>query len=83
MNSARLRWTVAAGSASFRRRSPAPAAVAVGAGHAELLPEARFGELYFAKDSHGTPAAQPLVADAVAKWLARDEELGLAVSGGR
>lgn len=38
---------------------------------------------YFVKDPHWAPAAQPLVADAVTRWLAADTALGLSLVAGR
>jgi lysophospholipase L1-like esterase len=46
---------------------------------ADLLPDARVEEYYFGKDPHWTPAAHPLVAQAVARWLADDAGLGLVL----
>lgn len=41
------------------------------------------GGFFFSRDPHWTPAAQPLVARAVAGWLAEDAELGLVLIPGR
>jgi lysophospholipase L1-like esterase len=37
----------------------------------------RVEDVYFTKDLHWAPAAQPLVAEAIARWLAEDPGLGL------
>lgn len=47
---------------------------------ADLLPEERVDEFYFSDDPHWRPAAHPLVAQAVAHWLAGDPELALSLA---
>lgn len=48
-----------------------------------LLSEGAAEGYFFARDPHWTPAAQPVVARAVALWLAGDAELGLSPGAGR
>lgn len=50
---------------------------------ADVLTADRVEEFYFAKDPHWTPAAQPQVAQAVARWLAQDPALGLTLAPAR
>ena len=47
------------------------------------LPPGEHDWLYLADDPHWAPAAHPLVAAAVAAWLASDPQLGLVTAAGR
>ena len=44
---------------------------------AELVTEEQAAEFYFNRDPHWAATAQPIVAEAVARWLADDRTLGL------
>jgi hypothetical protein len=46
---------------------------------ADVLPVGRIDDYFFSRDPHWSPAAHPLVAQAVARWLAGDPGLGLSL----
>ena len=50
---------------------------------ADLLPDGPADGYFFSNDPHWAPAAHPLVAQAVARWLADDPELGLSLAPAR
>jgi hypothetical protein len=50
---------------------------------ADLLTEDRLDDFDFSNDAHGTPAAQPQVAQSVARWLAEGSGLGLSLAPAR
>lgn len=50
---------------------------------AAVLADGPLDALFFSRDPHWTPAAQPLVARAIARWLAEDPALGLSLAPAR